>query len=343
MMNDFNNSLTALPGTPQEQSWLKERLDTLSVRERYVLAAAVKCQPPESMADAINRIQTLDDYEVLFPANDHRNLGKLYLRRESPIPEEAYPYVDLDRLGQQYADEHPGAFIGNCYVISPVKESAPHYRGRDSPLPQDNDWSVKLRLASNAVPDGVWLRLPDYSGAALDDSPEVTLAMDALGVKTLENCTLLDAQCILPGAGDLTEQYESITQLVRDGSDLGHILDERGQGLAHFEERFAAALEYEDCHDLRFALDITQNLHCYKWVSSDELEDFSASRLQSLGVSEKLIRSGCIDLKGYAEDLLETSGYMLTDDGSGYICRNGQRFVHEYSSHLPPTEGMTMQ
>ena len=144
-------------------------------------------------------------------------------------------------------------------------------------------------------------------------------------------------------SGRSHKQYESITQLVRDGSNLGYILDERGQGLPHFEERFAAALEYEDCYDLRFALNISQNLHCYEWVSSDELEDFSASRLQSLGVSEKLIRFGFINLKGYAEDLLETSGYMLTDDKSGYICRNGQKFVYEYSSHSPPTEGMTMQ
>ena len=150
MMNDFND-LTVLPGTPQEQLWLKERLDTLSVRESHVLAAAVTRQPPESMADAINRIQTVDDYEALFPANDHRSLGKLYLHREPPIPEEASPYVDLTRLGEQYADEHPGAFIGNCYVISPTKESAPHYRGRDSPLPQDNDWSVRLKLASPTV------------------------------------------------------------------------------------------------------------------------------------------------------------------------------------------------
>jgi hypothetical protein len=26
----------------------------------------------------------------------------------------------------------------------------------------DNDWSVKLKLASRHAPDGVWLRLPDY-------------------------------------------------------------------------------------------------------------------------------------------------------------------------------------
>lgn len=34
MMDDFKEFLE-LPGTPQEQEWLKERLETLSVRESY--------------------------------------------------------------------------------------------------------------------------------------------------------------------------------------------------------------------------------------------------------------------------------------------------------------------
>ena len=38
MMNDFKEFLE-LPGTPQEQEWLKEQLETLSVRESYALAA----------------------------------------------------------------------------------------------------------------------------------------------------------------------------------------------------------------------------------------------------------------------------------------------------------------
>ena len=39
MMRDFEY-LTALPGTVQEQAWVRERLDTLSVREGIALTAA---------------------------------------------------------------------------------------------------------------------------------------------------------------------------------------------------------------------------------------------------------------------------------------------------------------
>ena len=60
MMNDFKEFLE-LPGTPQEQEWLKEQLETLSVRESYALAAVSMGYPPEKAADAIKSILSLPD------------------------------------------------------------------------------------------------------------------------------------------------------------------------------------------------------------------------------------------------------------------------------------------
>ena len=36
-------------------------------------------------------------------------------------------------------------------------------------------------------------------------------------------------------------------------------------------------------------------------------------------------------MKSYAEDLLETSGYMLTGDESAYVTRNTRTFSYNYS------------
>ena len=126
------------------------------------------------------------------------------------------------------------------------------------------------------------------------------------------------------------EQYDKISDLVRDGNDLGFILDEKDQGKPNFDAIYAAALEYEDCRTLRYALDISLNLRCYEWVPCDGLKDFALDHLRSRGVSETLIQSGCIDLKSYAEDLLETSGYMLARNESGYVVRNTRKFIFEY-------------
>ncbi len=228
----------------------------------------------------------------------------------------------------------PGCFAGTCYVSYPPEPKTPPYQGRDSPIPPDNDWSVKLKLASAAVPEGVWLRLPDYWSFDTGDGSdgETAVAKDALQVESLNECTLLEARCVLPEAGNLQEQYDSIENLVFDGNNLGIILDERGQGAENWLERFAAALEYEGCHNLRFALDISQNLDCYEWVPCDGLEDFAIRHLRSCGVSEELIRSGHIRLESYGSDLLETSGYMLTSDESAYITRNSRTFSHSYST-----------
>lgn len=52
--------------------------------------------------------------------------------------------------------------------------------------------------------------------------------------------------------------------------------------------------------------------------------------MRSCGVSEELIRSGHIRLESYTEDLLETSGYMLTGDESAYVIRNNRKFNFDF-------------
>lgn len=332
-MDDFKE-LLELPGTPQEQAWLEERLETLSVREKYVLAAVLMRTQPRDAEEAIDCLNSLEDYDVC-PAGSYKELGRFSLKRLK-VPEDVLPHVDLEELGHFFEDQHPGLFIGNCYVAYPKQSSPPIRQENGAPLLWDDSWSVKLKLASPAVPEGVWLRLPDY---ALDTDygvGEFAMVLHQLEVNSLDDCTLLDAQCILPEAGDLTEQYRSVSELARDGNNLGHIMDEQGQGEPHWLEKFAAALEYEDCRTLRFALDISQNMHCYEWISSEGLADFAANHLRDEGVPEELIQSGIIDLDDYAEDLLETSGYMEASGETGYLIRNGREFIRDFTA--PPQQ-----
>lgn len=327
-MEKFDH-LLELPGPSQYQAWVKERLETLSVRESYVLAAILQRAPPRDAEEVVDRLNSLEDHDVC-PARSYEELGRFQLQRLK-VPESALPHMDLEQLGRMYEDEHPGIFIGRCFVACPKQSSPPFRQKNGTPLLQDDSWSVKLKLASPAMPEGVWLRLPDY---ALDTDygiGEIDLACYGLGVDSLVDCTLLEAQCILPEAGDLMTQYSDIGELVRDGDNLGHIMDEQGQGKPHWMEKFAAALEYEDCRTLKFALDISQNLHCYEWVSSEGLADFAADHLRSCGMPGELIRSGTIDLDGYGTDLLETSGYMLSSGETGYVIRNNRQFIYEHS------------
>jgi len=112
--------LMALPGTVQEEAWLRERLETLSVRESYAFAAATARHPPKSAAEAVECLHSLDDYKVYFPVGSYEELGTLYR-----IPEDVLPYTDLERLGKMYEDKHPGLFVGQCYVMYPKQPADP--------------------------------------------------------------------------------------------------------------------------------------------------------------------------------------------------------------------------
>jgi len=340
MKNDFDH-LLELPGAPEEREWIKERLETLSVREGYILSTTLLISPPQDANEVVECLHSLGSHSICFPAGNYEQLGQFCQAYQLKLPDSVIPYVNMEELGQWYEDLHPGLFIGNCYVAYPEQPLTPARQENGLPLLWDAEWSVKLKLASPAVPEGVWLRLPDYSELTCGRSMEVELALDALQASSLEKCVLLDAICILPEAGDLMEQYDSITELVRDGNNLGYIMDEQGQGEKHWMEKYSAALEYEDCRTLRFALDISQNLQCYEWVSGEELTDLAADHLLSAGVPEGLLQSGCIDLEKYAEDLLETAGYTLDRGENGCITRNSRGFIREHTA--PEGSGMTMR
>lgn len=341
--------MAELPGTPPEQAWVREYLETLSEWESDILTASVTRCSPASAKEAVSHLLALHSGSVYLVKGGYEGLGERLLRSMGKsLPDDVLEYIDLRSMGMEFEDRNPGYFVGNRYAAYPPESAMTAYQGRDSPLPRDTGWSVKLKLASPAAPEGVWLRLPDYQSIDHEDGSdgEIAVAKDALRVESLNECTLLDARCVLPEAGNLQGQYASIEDLVFDGNNLGFILDERGQGAAHWLERFAAALEYEGCHTLRFALDISQNLDCYEWVSCENLKEFAANHLRSCGVSEELITSGAIHMKSYAEDLLETSGYMLTGDESAYVTRNTRTFSYNYSmeAEIPATpEGVPAQ
>ena len=343
-LNDFDY-LIELPGEEGERRWLQERLETLSVREGIALAVAAQREPPEDMAQAINCLQSLDEYTIYLDVGSYKELGRRYLMCETPMPSNAVPFIDLQAVGKKYEAQHPGLFIGNCFVQYPKDAPQPVYQGQGSPLPEDSGWGVKLKITSSAVPEGVWLRLPGLweEGVMHEDSLDETMALQELRAQCWDECTLLDAQCTLPEAGNLLTQYDDLYDLIHEGHALSCVLRDHGQGSPDFMERYAAALNLEHCNNLRFALNISRNLHCYDWIPCGGLEASAEKSLLDAGVSEELIRFSEIDLAGYKAHLLEEKGYTPTPDGKAYIKRNDEEFREVYYSATPEQSGMTMQ
>ena len=332
-MKENMDALLQLKGTQEEREWLRENLESLSVREGTILAAALEWHPPDSMSDVVNHVLSLEEYEVRYQAGNYEQLGAFCLR-EDGIPKELWEFVDQTAVGRTYEQKHPGQFVNGCYVEYPEWEP-PQWCG-DGYLPKAEDWSVRLKLASKQVPDGVWVKLPDYHD--MNDEPgDIRMALDALQVRTIQECTLLDAKCILPEIGDLTSQYDDLLELIYDGQNLGVLLDEQGQGMRDFDAQFAAAMEYENCYQLNAAVQIAQNLINYVYVPEHKLHDYAVEELQERGLLEKVRNiSEHFNYEEYAVNLLEQQGYRQTSDGLGFVIHFGE--LEETQS-----PGMTMQ
>ncbi len=59
-MSDFKEFCN-LPGTPEEKKWLRERLETLTVKESIILTVAQMRQPAVTAADAVRQLCSLLD------------------------------------------------------------------------------------------------------------------------------------------------------------------------------------------------------------------------------------------------------------------------------------------
>ena len=311
--------LWKLPGGPEEQDWLRERLEVLTVREGIALDMALQGDAPADAREMVNLLAGLDEYTVIGGINGYEDLGLYYLEENDTMLLELRDYINLYELGCTCEDLHPGLFLEGCYVMYPERETPRPYDGVTLPRP-DYSWSLRLKLASPAVPDGVWLALPDYNDIVDMRPGEIRLALDALRVRTIQDCTLLEARCSLPGVTGLEKSYEGrLDDLIYDGQNLGFILQEQNQGQKDFLQTYLWALEHEHCTTLPGALDVAQGLHHYKIVPTDKLRDFAEAELRAAQGKLNPAVASCFDLERYGRDLLVQRGYTQTTDGGAYI------------------------
>lgn len=327
-MKDYED----LPMNDAERRWLHERLETLTAKESLLLSALTQKTLPATGTDYINHLLSLQSCDCI-AAGSYEALGEFMLE-ELRVSQTLWEFMDTAQLGRAYEDEHPGLFVDGIYILYPSSPPCLHYDGENLGRCVDTDWSVKLKLASESNPDGVWLRLPDYSEMIKEGAGEITIALRTLGAESIADCSALEARCILPEAGDLLTQYYSISDLFYDCQNLGFILDERNQGQKNFEQLFAAALEYEDCRTLADALDISQRLHDYELVPMDGLKDYAEKLLAKSGISLPENVEAAFNYEEYASEQLESNGFVLTRDESAYIGTKQQEQSEELSFRM---------
>jgi len=76
--------LLQLPGRPEEQDWLRERLEVLTAREGIALDAAIQRHPAQDSTEVVSLLASLDEYEVLGGIQSYEDLGLYTWRRPTP-------------------------------------------------------------------------------------------------------------------------------------------------------------------------------------------------------------------------------------------------------------------
>ena len=341
-MNSNFDELLNFPHTDAEGKWLRERLETLSVKEIAVLTALLSWKEPKTAADAVNLVLNVSRCEVYSPVSNYADLGERYLKEEGvTLPDGAEEFTDMEALGRICEKKFPGQFVGNCYVLHPQRSLEEPYFGKN-PEALDDGWNIRVKLASESCPKGAWIHFPDYSFAEEEMSGEIGIALRHLGVEDGGDCQILDAQCDVPGVGDIPAQYDSIEALLYDANNMGFLLEERGQGAPGFREKFAAALKYENCSTLAEAVSIGDDLSSYDIVKAENLREFAAKELKNSGVPPEMC--GAVNLERYGERRLLGMGYRKSGDGTLFVgrpdCtaeRNAQRRTPKKKKKAEPT------
>lgn len=337
MKRSYDETILRLPGTAEEKQWLAGHLEVLSVRERIVLSAAMAREPPGDMAEAVNCLLSLDEYEVRGHVGSYADLGERFLF-EQCIPQDQHAYFDLTALGEQYEDQHPGQFIGNCYVEYPASQPVLRYDGEALPGTEGEDWIIRLKLASEAVPAGVWVRVPDHWDDPHGAPGETGLALDHLRVKSIRECTLLDTRCALSCVQNVNGQYADLSGLIHAAEYLGGLLADGCRNQPDFMQKLTTALEFENCHRLDDVARIARDLDSYDVISREHFLDQVTQELsgQAWAKGGDAVK-GCFDYAAYAAALAERQGYQTTADGLNYIRKQDSPVLEHQQG------GMTMQ
>ena len=318
-MNSDFSGLLSLPHTDAERKWLREKLETLSPKESAVLTALLSWKEPKTAADAVNLLLNVSRCDVYFPVSGYADLGERYLKEEGvTLPEGAEEFTDMEALGRICERKFPGQFVGDCYVLHPGQSLWEPYSAQ-TPESLSYGWNIRIKLASESCPEGVWIHLPDYNFVEDELTGEIGIALRRLGAEDIGECRILDAQCNVPGVGDIPAQYDSIEALIYDANNMGFLLEEHFQGAPDFQEKFAAALEYENCATLADAAGIGDDASSYEVVKVENLRSFAEKRLEENGVPPEM--HGAVNLDEFGVRLLLDSGFRKSRDGTLFVGR----------------------
>lgn len=331
--------LEFIPENPPlaELNFLAQRISGLEDTERLAFTGRVKMeQSPPDMKKLINITYNLSDCHVINGVGSDKELGKFYVENDMvevllDVPDEVLNYLDYEKIGRFRREEEKGVFIDKCYVINDAVEFKEVYDGVHLPWRAEKpDYVFKLQIAE--APFGRW---PDFENEPNNEhcvplllpavKEDVQKALEQLETASLEECVFYHCESVVPALNQVFDFSEDIDKM--------NILAGRIKALDDRSElaKYKAVLEFTDCTDIDFALDLAQNLDCFDFYPEmSSPEDYGRlALLKTSGLKPDDPAFQYLGFVQYGHAMMRQDKASAT--GYGLVLRNEKELVPEYS------------
>lgn len=308
----------------EELNFLAQRLDSLEEHERNVLLAItprviknVGEGDVVSAKDLINLTYGLNKVTVAPYVKSLTELGELAIQSEmytwmESVPDEALPYLDRTKIGQELYEGDKGAFIRGMYVAAGEYQFQEVYDGRN--LPNQGVYTAyafRLELAKPPMGDEDVGEQPTEMLGLPVEREEADAVAKKLGADKIEDCVYLRFDSSIPQieSGHFGDMH--------DFDKLNSLADMMLQMSPSDQVKFKAALSAEEPEQIEEILDVARNLDQYELATQvDDATQFFKSYL--IRHMDKDIDPKWLDtllLRNEGHELAERLGATFTDYG----------------------------
>lgn len=307
-----------------ELNFLAQRLDSLEEHERNVLLAItpriirnVGEGDVVSAKDLINLTYGLDKVTVAPYVKTVSELGELAIQSEmytwmEGVPDEALPYLDRTKIGQELYEGDKGTFIKRMYIAAGEYEFQEIYDGQNLPnYGVSTAYAFRLELAKPPMGDGDISEQPTEMLGLPVDREDADAVAKKLGVDKIEDCVFLRFDSSIPQieSGHFGDMH--------DFDKLNSLADMMLQMSPSDQVKFKAVLSAEEPTKIEEILDVARNLRRYDLATQvDEPAQFFKSYL--IRHMDKDIDPKWLDtllLRNEGHELAERLGATFTDYG----------------------------
>ena len=324
---DYLNELLPQKASIFVLNHLAKRLSNMDDYERAAFEGVIKMEKEPDLVKIVNLTYNLSECNIVSGIQNDEQLGKFYVKNGfvselEEVPEKVLEYIDYKKVGRIFREAEKGIFIKSGYVVQSEKEMEIVYDGKEiSELDDDPGCFFKLCLKRGCFElekkKDVWLKLPASES-------KIKSALSELGTASLDNCIFTLCKSKIPSLDDIFSPTENLEKLNTLSNAITKITSN------NMSINYKAALEYEGCADLDFAIDIAKNLDCYNFYPTLSLpQDYGEQvLLESFKMSPDDIALKYFDFRRYGEEKMRIDGVQYTN--YGLIGRNGKEFVFEF-------------